>query len=43
VLQRHGIVTKLQDAFNSQKWESKQGALFAFELMSSRLGILFEP
>eukprot|EP00750_Incisomonas_marina_P027277 INCI6165.2.p1 GENE.INCI6165.2~~INCI6165.2.p1 ORF type:complete len:2240 (+),score=521.86 INCI6165.2:2998-9717(+) len=43
VLQRHNIVKKLQEAFESRKWESKQGALFAFELMSSRLGILFEP
>jgi len=43
VLQRHDIIKKLQEAFESKKWESKQGALFTFELMSSRLGILFEP
>eukprot|EP01041_Mallomonas_annulata_P003729 gene3729-7411_t len=42
-LKQHDIVTRLKDACTSGSVNNRQGALFAFECLSDRLGLLFEP
>ncbi|CAM9143400.1 unnamed protein product, partial [Chrysoparadoxa australica] len=41
-LRKEQIIVKLEEACKSS-WQSKQGALCAFECMCERLGLLFEP
>ena len=42
-LKKYEIVKKLDEACASGNSTEKEGALFAIELLSSRLGLLFEP
>lgn len=42
-IKQHDIINRLKDVCNTGSVNSRQGALFAFELMSERLGLLFEP
>jgi hypothetical protein len=42
-LKKYGIVTKLEEACASGTSTSKEGSLFAIELLCTRLGLLFEP
>lgn len=42
-LKKYGVVTKLEDACASGSSTSKEGSLFAIELLCTRLGLLFEP
>eukprot|EP00934_Nitzschia_sp_Nitz4_P004140 Nitzschia sp. Nitz4//scaffold10_size219509//6161//15193//NITZ4_001393-RA/size219509-augustus-gene-0.260-mRNA-1//-1//CDS//3329532815//4130//frame0 len=42
-LKKFGIVAKLEDACSSGSATSKEGSLFAIELLCMRLGLLFEP
>ena len=42
-LKKYEIVRKLDEACASGDASEKEGALFAIELLSSRLGLLFEP
>lgn len=42
-LKKYEVVKRLEEACTSGSPTSKEGALFAIELLSSRLGILFEP
>jgi hypothetical protein len=42
-LKKFDVVKKLEDAANSGSQSNKEGSLFAIELLSSRLGLLFEP
>ena len=42
-LKQHDIVGRLKEACASGSINSRQGALFAFECLSERLGLLFEP
>ena len=42
-LKQHDIVTRLKDMCESGSVSNREGALFAFECLSGRLGLLFEP
>ncbi|KAI2506869.1 HEAT repeat [Fragilaria crotonensis] len=42
-LKKFDVVKKLEDAADSGSQSNKEGSLFAIELLSSRLGLLFEP
>ncbi|KAL7580198.1 hypothetical protein ACA910_012947 [Epithemia clementina (nom. ined.)] len=42
-LKKLDVVKTLEEAFESGTSNNKEGALFAIELLSSRLGLLFEP
>lgn len=42
-LKKYEIVKKLDDSCSSGNASGKEGSLFAIELLSSRLGLLFEP
>jgi hypothetical protein len=42
-LKKYDVVKRLEEACTSGAPSSKEGALFCIELLSSRLGILFEP
>jgi len=42
-LKHHNIVDKLKDVCSEGSVINRQGALFAFEALSDRLGLLFEP
>ena len=42
-LKAHDIVSRLKEACTNGTVSAKQGALFAFECLSERLGLLFEP
>lgn len=42
-LKKYDIVVRLEEACTSGESSSKEGSLFAIELLSSRLGLLFEP
>ena len=42
-LKKYDVVKKLEDAADSGSQSNKEGSLFAIELLSSRLGLLFEP
>ena len=42
-LKQHGIVEKLKDICSEGSIINRQGSLFAFECLSDRLGLLFEP
>ena len=42
-LKKYDVVKQLEDACASGSSTSKEGALFAIELLSGRLGLLFEP
>ena len=42
-LKGHDVVSRLKEACSSGSVNNRQGALFAFELLSDRLGLLFEP
>jgi hypothetical protein len=42
-LKKYEVVKRLEEACTSGAASSKEGALFCIELLSSRLGILFEP
>lgn len=42
-LKKYEVVKRLEEACTSGSPTSKEGSLFAIELLSSRLGILFEP
>jgi len=42
-LKKYEVVKRLEEACTSGSPNSKEGALFCIELLSSRLGILFEP
>jgi hypothetical protein len=42
-LKKFDIVKKLEEACSSGSATTKEGALFAIELLSARLGLLFEP
>jgi HEAT repeat protein len=42
-LKKLEVVKSLEDAFESGNSNNKEGALFAIELLSSALGLLFEP
>lgn len=42
-LKKYEIVKQLEEACSSGSPSSKEGSLFAIELLSSRLGLLFEP
>ncbi|KAL7446874.1 hypothetical protein ACHAXM_011445 [Skeletonema potamos] len=42
-LKKFDVVKRLEEACTSGSPTSKEGSLFAIELLSSRLGILFEP
>ena len=42
-LKKYEIVKQLEEACASGSSSSKEGSLFAIELMSTRLGLLFEP
>ncbi len=42
-LKNHDIVNRLKEALESGPPQSRQGSLFAFECLSDRLGLLFEP
>jgi len=42
-LKKYNVVTKLEEACASGNATSKEGSLFAIELLCTRLGLLFEP
>ena len=42
-LKKYEIVKQLEEACSKGNTNSKEGSLFAIELLSSRLGLLFEP
>lgn len=42
-LKNHDIVNRLREACSNGTPTARQGSLFAFELLSDRLGLLFEP
>lgn len=42
-IKNHDIVNRLKEDCSSGSINSRQGALFVFELLSERLGMLFEP
>jgi len=42
-LKKLEVINRLEEAFESGTSDNKEGALFAIELLSSRLGLLFEP
>jgi hypothetical protein len=42
-LKKYEVVKRLEEACSSSDPNSKEGALFCIELLSGRLGILFEP
>ena len=42
-IKNHDLVTRLKEFASSGSNNQRQGALFAFELLSDRLGMLFEP
>jgi HEAT repeat protein len=42
-LKKYSIVTRLEEACSSGSSTSKEGSLFAIELLCTRLGLLFEP
>jgi hypothetical protein len=42
-LKKNNIIPQLQDACKGKGGNPRQGALFAFECLSLRLGLLFEP
>ena len=42
-LKKYEVVKRLEEACTSGSPNSKEGALFCIELLSGRLGILFEP
>ena len=42
-LKKLEVVKSLEEAFETGNSNNKEGALFAIELLSSRLGLLFEP
>jgi hypothetical protein len=42
-LKQLDIVTRLKDSCTDGSINNRQGALFAFECLSDRLGLLFEP
>ena len=42
-LKAHDIVSRLREACTNGTVNARQGALFAFECLSERLGLLFEP
>ena len=42
-LKKYEVVKRLEDACTTGSPNAKEGALFSIELLSSRLGILFEP
>jgi HEAT repeat protein len=42
-LKKFGIVTKLEESCSNGSSSSKEGSLFAIELLCKRLGLLFEP
>lgn len=42
-LRQHDIVNRAKDACTDGSVNSRQGALFVFECLSERLGLLFEP
>ena len=42
-LKQHNLVPRLKESCESGSVNNKQGALFAFECLSDRLGLLFEP
>lgn len=42
-LKKYKLVSRLDEACSSGDATSKEGSLFAIELLSSRLGLLFEP
>ena len=42
-LKKYEIVTRLEEACSTGSSQEKEGALFAIELLSNRLGLLFEP
>jgi HEAT repeat protein len=42
-LKQHDVVTRLKEACTNGSINSRQGSLFAFECLSERLGLLFEP
>lgn len=43
VLKKYEIVKRLEESCSNGSANSKEGALFAIELLSNRLGLLFEP
>lgn len=42
-LKQHDIIPRLKEACANGSINSRQGALFAFECLSERIGLLFEP
>ena len=42
-LKQHDIIPRLKEACASGSINSRQGALFAFQCLSERIGLLFEP
>jgi HEAT repeat protein len=42
-LKKYSVIKELEDALTNGSSSSKEGALFAVELLSERLGLLFEP
>lgn len=42
-LKQHDIIPRLKEACANGAVNSRQGALFAFECLSERIGVLFEP
>ena len=42
-LKKYEIVKQLEDAFDTGSSTNKEGALYSIELLSDRLGLLFEP
>lgn len=42
-IKQHDLVTRLRDACSTGSVNARQGALNAFELLSARLGLVFEP
>jgi hypothetical protein len=42
-LKQHNVIVRLKEACSSGSVSNRQGALFAFECLADRLGLLFEP
>lgn len=43
VLKQNNVIDRLREAVSTGSIGNKQGALFCFEMLSDRLGLLFEP